>query len=148
MIAVLQRVSRAKVSVQNDIVGKVNNGLLILLGVRKDDSEDDARFLADKIAGFRIFQDRNENMNLSIADVDGSILVVSQFTLCADWRKGRRPSFTRAADPKMGNQLYGQFVKFLSSKGIPVETGCFGETMDVELVNQGPVTFVLDSREK
>ncbi|MBC8214490.1 MAG: D-tyrosyl-tRNA(Tyr) deacylase [Candidatus Marinimicrobia bacterium] len=148
MIAVLQRVSRAKVSAKNETIGEIRNGLLILLGVSKEDSESDAIFLADKIAGFRIFQDRNENMNLSIADVNGSILVVSQFTLCADWRKGRRPSFTKAAHPDDGNRLYKYFIEQLSSKGFHVETGSFGAMMDVELVNQGPVTFVLDSREK
>jgi len=148
MIAVLQRVKSAAVRIAGETVGAIDQGYLILLGVYADDLESDADFLADKIAGFRIFPDAGNNMNISILDVQGSVLVVSQFTLCGDWRKGRRPSFTKAAPPEKGAELYEYFNAKLKNKGIPVETGVFGAMMDVELVNQGPVTFVLDSKEK
>lgn len=148
MIAVLQRVSHAQVEVDQKIVGKINKGLLILLGVCKDDDESDAKFLADKISVLRIFKDENKNMNLSLQDVDGSVLVVSQFTLCGDWRKGRRPGFQKAAMPEEANRLYGYFSKLIKGKNIPVETGVFGAMMNVTLTNDGPVTFVMDSKEK
>ncbi|NQU68051.1 MAG: D-tyrosyl-tRNA(Tyr) deacylase [Candidatus Marinimicrobia bacterium] len=148
MVVVLQRVSSATVEVDDLIVGSISKGFLLLLGVYRDDTESDAKFLVDKIAGFRIFSDENRNMNLSIEDVKGSILVVSQFTLCGDWRKGKRPGFQMAAPPEEGNRLYQWFVKAMRDKGIPVETGEFGALMNVSLVNDGPVTFVLDSREK
>jgi D-aminoacyl-tRNA deacylase len=148
LIAVLQRVSESSVSVNNEIIGQIQHGLLILLGVSKEDNESDVNFLVKKISEFRIFQDKKKHMNLSICDVNGSILVVSQFTLCADWRKGRRPSFTKAAKPEYGEMLYNLFINKLSSKGISVKTGQFGATMDVKLINDGPVTFVLDSKEK
>ncbi|MFQ6610446.1 MAG: D-aminoacyl-tRNA deacylase [Fidelibacterota bacterium] len=148
MIVVLQRVSSAKVEVNNRIIGSIEHGLLVLVGVFRDDTEGDAKFLVDKIAGFRIFPDENRNMNLSIEDVNGSILVVSQFTLCGDWRKGRRPGFQLAAPPDKGIRLYNWFVNELRGKGLSVETGEFGAMMNVSLINDGPVTFVLDSREK
>ncbi len=148
MIAVVQRVSSAGVEVEQKTIGRIDKGYLVLLGVCRDDDEGDVKFLADKISGFRIFPDGNRNMNLSIHDVNGSVLVVSQFTLCGDWRKGRRPSFTRAAPPEEGNRLYELFIRELRTRNIPVETGEFGAMMNVSLVNDGPVTFVLDSKEK
>ena len=148
MIAVLQRVKSASVTVNEKIVGRINHGLLILLGISKYDTESDAQFLRDKISTFRIFPDDQKNMNLSIHDVKGSILVVSQFTLCGDWKKGRRPSFSTSAPPKMAESLYEKFCEMLIKKNIPLERGQFGAMMDVKLVNDGPVTFVMDSKEK
>ena len=148
MIVVVQRVKSASALVDGKIIGKIDQGYLILLGVAKDDTEVDAQFLADKISTFRIFSDGDKNMNLSIQDVEGSILVVSQFTLCGDWRKGRRPSFSSSAPPEKAEQLYLYFSKLLKSNNIPVKTGQFAAMMDVELVNDGPVTFVMDSKNK
>ena len=148
MIAVVQRVKSASVTVDGEIISKIPHGYLILLGVAKDDSEVDAQILADKISTFRIFCDSDKKMNLSIQDVLGSILVVSQFTLCGDWRKGRRPSFSSSARPEKAEQLYLHFSQLLKSNNIPVHTGQFAAMMDVELVNDGPVTFVIDSKNK
>ncbi len=148
MIAVIQRVHRADVTIEDRTSGCIGAGLVILLGVAAGDDESDANFLVDKISGFRIFPDEDGKMNLSIKDMGGSALVVSQFTLCGDWRKGRRPSFTKAAKPDEGEKLYEYFCKVLKVSGIPVETGEFGAMMDVSLVNNGPVTFVLDSKQK
>ena len=148
MIVVVQRVKSASVLVDGKIIGKIDQGYLILLGVAKDDTEVDAQFLANKISTFRIFSDGDKNMNLSIQDVGGSILVVSQFTLCGDWRKGRRPSFSSSAPPEKAEQLYLHFSKLLKNNNIPVKTGQFAAMMDVELVNDGPVTFVMDSKNK
>lgn len=148
MVAVIQRVNRGNVTVEGSTVGSIGSGLVILLGVDKEDVEEDADFLAGKIAGLRIFNDENQKMNLSILDVEGSALVVSQFTLCGDTNKGRRPSFVKAAAPEEGNRLYQYFMDCLSRDGVIVESGKFGAMMDVELVNAGPVTFVLNSREK
>ena len=148
MIAVLQRVSNASVSVDGTVVGKIDKGLLIFLGVSKDDNEEDIDFLSEKIPTFRIFNDKRDKMNLSLLDVKGEALVVSQFTLCGNWRKGRRPSFLDAADPELGNQLYEKFVEKLKNFGGSVKTGEFGTMMDVSLTNDGPVTFVLDSKIK
>ncbi len=148
MMAVLQRVSEANVEVQGETVGAIGTGLLILLGVSIDDSEQDAEYMAKKIAGLRIFPDQKGNMNISLQDVQGSALVVSQFTLCANCQKGKRPSFNGAAPPKVGKQLYSYFVECLKNLQVPVETGNFGAMMDVQLINQGPVTIVLDSKEK
>jgi D-tyrosyl-tRNA(Tyr) deacylase len=148
MIVVVQRVKSASALVDGKIIGKIDQGYLILLGVAKDDTEVDAQFLADKISTFRIFSDGDKNMNLSIQDVEGSILVVSQFTLCGDWRKGRRPSFSSSAPPEKAEQLYLHFSKLLKNNYIPVKTGQFAAMMDVELVNDGPVTFVMDSKNK
>ena len=147
MIAVLQRVTTGKVKIGDRIVGDIDNGLVILLGVHRDDKEEDIIFLADKVIGLRIFNDNNGKMNISLQDADGSVLVISQFTLCGDWRKGRRPSFTKAADPDKGKLLYEGFIDAVRSRGINVETGEFGAAMDVSLVNSGPVTFVLDSHD-
>ena len=148
MIAVLQRVTTGKVKIGDRIVGDIDNGLVILLGVHRDDKEEDIIFLADKVIGLRIFNDNNDKMNISLQDADGSVLVISQFTLCGDWRKGRRPSFTKAADPDKGKLLYDGFINAVRSRGINVETGEFGAAMDVSLVNSGPVTFVLDSHDR
>lgn len=148
MIAVLQRASEAKVTVGERITGEIGTGLVILLGVAQGDAEMDADFLADRIAGFRIFNDSEGKMNRSLRDISGAALVISQFTLAGDWRKGRRPSFTTAAAPEEGERLYGYFCKQLRKLEVPVETGEFGAMMDVHLVNDGPVTFVMDSRER
>ena len=145
MIAVLQRVTTGKVKIGNRIIGDIGKGLVILLGVYRDDKEEDINFLTDKIIGLRIFNDSNGKMNISLQDVKGSVLVISQSTLCGDWRKGRRPSFTKAADPDKGQLLYNGFIDAVRSRGINVKTGEFGAEMDVSLVNNGPVTFVLDS---
>ncbi len=148
MIAVVQRVRSASVTVADEIISKISHGYLILLGVAKEDSEVDAQILADKISTFRIFSDGVKKMNLSIQDVAGSILVVSQFTLCGDWRKGRRPSFSSSAPPEKAEKLYLYFSQLLKSNNIPVYTGQFAAMMNVELVNDGPVTFVMDSNDK
>ncbi len=145
MRAVLQRVSRAKVTVDGRITGEIGRGLLILLGVGKNDDEATADRLLDKVIKLRIFDDGDGKMNLSLADIDGEMLVVSQFTLYADTRKGRRPSFIDAALPQDGNRLYEYFVAKAREMTHGVETGEFGAMMDVELVNDGPVTIVLDT---
>ena len=146
MIAVLQRVSKGYVTINGEVKSTVQNGLVIFLGVVRDDAEEDVRFLTEKISGFRIFNDENEKMNLSIKDVNGSVLVISQFTLCGNWKKGRRPSFIHAAQPDKGEHLYKRFIYQLMEKEIPVESGKFGAFMSVSLINEGPVTFVLDSK--
>ncbi|MFQ6614195.1 MAG: D-aminoacyl-tRNA deacylase [Fidelibacterota bacterium] len=148
MIAVLQRVSRAAVSIDNTAVGAIEAGLVIFLGVVDRDTADDGKFLAEKIVHFRIFNDGSGKMNRSLLDVGGSVLVVSQFTLCGDWRKGRRPSFIHAAPPELGKTLYRRFMDDLRTLGVPVQKGRFGAMMEVELVNDGPVTFVLDSQQR
>lgn len=148
MRAVVQRVSRSKVTVAGEVVGSIGRGLLVLLGVEQDDVEDDALTLADKIVALRIFDDAEGKMNLSLADVAGEMLVVSQFTLLGDCRKGRRPSFVAAAAPEKANELYEAFVAAVGVQGIPVATGRFRAMMDVELVNDGPVTLLLDSRKR
>jgi D-tyrosyl-tRNA(Tyr) deacylase len=147
MISVIQRCSWGKVTVADKVVGEIENGLVILLGVQKDDTEKDADFLVNKISGLRIFADENDKMNLSIKDVSGSALVISQFTLCGDTIKGRRPSFIHAAPPEEGNRLYEYFMSELEKEGVPVQSGEFGAMMAVELVNDGPVTFVLNSKD-
>jgi len=146
MKAVLQRVSSASVTVDSAVVGDISLGLMILLGVEQGDTEQDATYLAQKSCELRIFADEAGKMNKSIREVGGSILVVSQFTLIADWRKGRRPGFTRAAAPAEGERLYLYFVEQLRNLGVEVETGIFGAHMDVSLVNDGPVTLLLDNR--
>jgi len=148
MIAVLQRASEGKVTVEDRLTGEIKTGLVILLGVALGDTEADAEFLADRIAGFRIFNDNEGKMNRSIRDVNGEILVISQFTLAGDWRKGRRPSFTSAAPPEEGQRLYIYFCEKLTQLEIPVKTGEFGAMMKVSLINDGPVTFVMDSRQQ
>lgn len=148
MIVVLQRVQNSKVVVENEIIGKIDIGLNILLGVSAEDEKADADFLAKKISAFRIFSDENRNMNLSIRDVNGSALVVSQFTLCADWRKGNRPGFSNAAKPEKAKELYEYFMEELEKYEISVQSGTFGAMMDVHILNDGPVTFVLNSKGK
>ncbi len=145
MRAVVQRVSRAQVTVNGEIAGKIGCGLVVLLGVGATDSEADANYLADKIAGLRVFEDENGKMNLDAAAVGGGILVVSQFTLYGDVRRGKRPSFDAAAPPERARQLYEYFVERIRAAGLPCETGRFQEMMQVELVNDGPVTILLDS---
>jgi len=135
----------AKVMIGSEVVGEIGKGLLIFLGVGVEDNSDDADYLASKIASLRIFSDDNGKMNLSLLETGGDALVVSQFTLWGDCRKGRRPSFTRAADPAVANDLYQRFINLLKGKGIQVAEGRFQEMMDVHLVNDGPVTMLLDS---
>jgi len=146
MRAVVQRVSEASVEVDNKIIGKINNGLLVLLGVGKDDSEEDVKYLAEKIVNLRIFDDKDGKMNLSLLDVNGELLIVSQFTLYGDCRKGRRPSYSESATPEKAEKLYNLFVDFSKKSGLKVETGRFGAYMKVSLVNDGPVTLLLDSK--
>lgn len=148
MIAVLQRVKQGSVTVNGKLVGAIKQGLVILLGVTRDDTEEDSIFLVEKSATLRIFSDDAGKMNLSLLQVGGSALVVSQFTLAGDWRKGRRPSFTHAAAPNEGERLYNLFIESLKAQSVPVQTGEFGAMMDVSLINDGPVTFVLDSKER
>jgi D-tyrosyl-tRNA(Tyr) deacylase len=145
MRAVVQRVKESKVEVKGAIVGAIGPGFLILLGVGKDDTEKDCQYLANKIAHLRIFPDSDGLMNVSILETEGSALVVSQFTLWGDTRKGRRPSFVRAASPEKAKGLYDCFIGLLRKQGIHVATGKFQEMMDVFLVNDGPVTLILDS---
>ncbi len=146
MRAVVQRVSRASVTVEDQIVGAIDRGFLILLGIADDDTQNDIIWLAAKIAGLRVFEDDDGKMNLDVKQIGGSILVVSQFTLLGDCRKGRRPAFVAAARPEMANSLYQSLVAELRGLGLTVETGQFQAHMDVELVNDGPVTLLLDSR--
>jgi D-tyrosyl-tRNA(Tyr) deacylase len=145
MRAVVQRVSRAKVTVDDNIAGEIGHGLLVLLGVGGEDQETDADYLADKIVGLRIFEDEHGKMNRSVSEVGGAVLVVSQFTLYGDVRKGRRPSFADAARPEKARTLYEYFVARVRAAGLPCETGRFQEMMDVELVNEGPITILVDS---
>ena len=141
----MQRVSRAQVVIDGEIAGQIGLGLLILLGVGHDDTEVDANYLAEKIAGVRVFEDDSGKMNRSVQDVGGSVLAVSQFTLYGDVRRGKRPSFDRASPPEKARQLYESFVARIRSTGLRCETGRFQERMKVELVNEGPVTILLDS---
>ena len=146
MRAVIQRVSRAKVTVEGRTSGEIGTGLLVLLGVGGEDDESDAAYLAEKTAGLRIFEDDGGKMNRSLVEIGGAALVVSQFTLFGDVRRGRRPSFDAAAPPALADKLYRQYTEQLRAKGVPVETGIFQAMMKVELVNEGPVTILLDSR--
>ncbi|MFZ0805767.1 MAG: D-aminoacyl-tRNA deacylase [Candidatus Sulfotelmatobacter sp.] len=148
MRAVVQRVSRAKVSVGEWTSGEIGHGLLVLLGVGHEDTEADATYLADKIAGLRIFEDAESKMNRSVIDVGGSVLAISQFTLYGDVRRGKRPSFDAAAPPDAARQLYEFFVARIQALGLRCETGRFQEMMRVELVNEGPVTILLDSKKE
>ena len=148
MKAVIQRVKSASVSVDDKIIGEIATGFLILLGVEQSDTQDDLNYLVKKTIGLRIFKDDNKNMNLSIKDVGGKALVVSQFTLCADTSRGRRPSFIKAANPEEADSMYQQFCEQLTMNNLSVQRGEFGAMMDVSLVNDGPVTIILDSREK
>ena len=146
MKAVVQRVTASSVSVDGEIVGKIDKGLNVLLGVEEDDTEKDAEVLASKIAKMRMFEDETEKMNLSVLDVDGSVLVISQFTLCADIKKGNRPSFILAAKPDKATALYEYFSSQLKENGVKkVENGVFGADMAVEISNDGPVTIIMDT---
>ena len=145
MIAVIQRCSSSSVEIDNKKISEISYGLTVLLGICTDDKEKDAEYVAKKIQTLRIFNDENRKMNLSIKDVKGSILVVSQFTLCANIKKGSRPSFINAAPPLIGKRLYDYFILYLKGTGAEVHTGEFGADMNVELINQGPATFIVDS---
>jgi D-tyrosyl-tRNA(Tyr) deacylase len=146
MRAVVQRVRRASVKVGDEITGEIGRGLLVLLGVAREDTEADADYLAEKIAGLRIFEDDAGKMNLSVMDVGGAVLAVSQFTLFGDVRRGKRPSFDAAARPERARELYEYFVDRVRGLGLRCETGRFQEMMEVELINSGPVTILLDSK--
>lgn len=148
MKAVIQRVSSASVSVDSKVIGKIDKGFLILLGVEKEDDETEARVLASKISGLRVFCDENDKMNLSLSDIDGGVLVISNFTLCGNCKKGRRPSFDNAARPETALPLYEYFCECMADAGISlVERGEFGADMKVSLLNDGPVTLIIDSKE-
>lgn len=146
MRLVIQRVNHAGVQVSGKEIASCGKGLLVLLGVTHDDSMEDVEYCASKTLGLRIFEDEYEKMNLSIQDIQGEILVVSQFTLYGDIRKGRRPSFVNSAKPDKANELYEEYVKYLQKENIPVSTGQFGADMKVELINDGPVTILVDSK--
>lgn len=145
MRAVVTRVKSASVDIAGQRVGEIEKGLLILLGVGPEDGEEQCRYLADKILGLRIFEDENGKMNRSVSDIGGSVLVVSQFTLYGDCRKGRRPSFTGAANPELGNAMYERFLELCKGAGFPPQHGQFGADMQVASVNDGPVTMLLDT---
>lgn len=145
MRAVVQRVSKASVTVEGEVAGQIGRGLLVLLGVTQDDTETDADYLAEKTAGLRVFEDADGKMNLSVIDVGGAVLAVSQFTLYGDVRRGKRPSFDAAARPEQAKALYEYFVGRIQAMGLRCETGVFQAMMDVELINSGPVTILLDS---
>ncbi len=145
MRAVIQRVKKSSVSINNEIIGEIGPGLLVLLGVAKGDDTGNAEYLADKITNLRIFEDENNKMNRSLLETRGEMLVVSQFTLLGDCRKGRRPSFVNAAEPDKANNLYEHFVNQVRRNGIQVKTGQFRAMMDVSLINDGPVTLIVES---
>lgn len=146
MRAVVQRVSQARVVIDGSVVGEIQRGLLVLLGVTHADTVEQARWLAEKIVGLRIFADAEDKMNLGVADVQGGVLIVSQFTLHGDCSKGKRPSFIDAARPEVAIPLYEEFINAVKAQGVPVATGRFGATMAVELTNDGPVTLIIDSK--
>lgn len=146
MRAVVQRVSKASVKVDGNITGKIGKGLLVFLGVCDDDTNEDLVYLADKITGLRIFEDENEKMNLSLEDIKGEILIVSQFTLFGDCRKGKRPSFSQAGNPAYAEKMYEEFISYINKKNFNTQKGVFGADMKVELLNDGPVTMLLDSK--
>jgi D-tyrosyl-tRNA(Tyr) deacylase len=146
MRAVIQRVSEARVRIGDEVVGQVGPGLLVLLGVAKSDSGEKARWLADKIVSLRIFNDEEGKMNRDVAEIEGAILIVSQFTLYGDCSKGRRPSFIDAAPPEMAIPLYEAFINAIKAHGVPTQTGRFGAMMKVELINDGPVTLIIDTK--
>lgn len=148
MRAVVQRVSRAEVRVAGEVTGRIGRGLVVLLGVGRDDSEAEAAWMLDKIAGLRIFADDAGKMNLGLEDIGGGLLVVSQFTLYGDTRKGRRPSFIDAAPPELASALYDRFIELARARGLDVGTGVFQAMMDVDLVNDGPVTLIVESPDR
>lgn len=146
MRAVVQRVSNSKVVVDGSVIGEIGNGLTVLLGVEEGDGEEDARYIADKVVNLRIFEDENDKLNLSVLDVKGELLVISQFTLLGDCRKGRRPNFMAAAKPEAAVELYDKFIEYCREYGINVETGIFQAHMLLSIDNDGPVTILLDSK--
>lgn len=145
MRAVVQRVLEANVAVDGEVIGSIGNGLLVFLGVGEGDTDADLKYIADKVTGLRVFSDENDKMNLSVTDIGGEILVISQFTLYGDCRKGRRPNFTSAMQPDTAKAMYEDFVRYVSEQGIRTECGRFGADMKVSLINDGPVTLLLDS---
>ncbi|ASK63093.1 D-tyrosyl-tRNA(Tyr) deacylase [Virgibacillus phasianinus] len=148
MRAIIQRAKNASVTVNDNVSGKIDDGLVMLLGVTHDDTIEDAKYIVNKAVNLRIFEDANQKMNLSLKDVNGGVLSISQFTLYANTQKGRRPSFVDAAKPEHANELYLAANRLMADQGIPVETGIFGEMMNVQLTNVGPATFILDSNDK
>lgn len=144
MKVLIQRVKCASVTIDNELYSMINKGILAFVGIEKGDTIEQVQKMAKKISGLRIFSDENDKMNLSILDIKGEMLIVSQFTLCGDCKKGTRPSFDKSAPPDIANKLYENFVKEVQNYGIKIGTGVFGATMDVELINDGPVTFMLD----
>ncbi|BCN29708.1 D-aminoacyl-tRNA deacylase [Anaeromicropila herbilytica] len=148
MRIVIQRVKKASVQVNEKVIGEINHGLLVLLGVGQDDTEEDLNYLVNKLIGMRIFEDNEGKMNCSIQDVKGSLLIISQFTLFANCKKGNRPNFMEAGDRELSFKLYKQFIQRCKDTGIPTEQGEFGADMDISLINQGPVTITLDSRNR
>ncbi|CAN7563479.1 D-aminoacyl-tRNA deacylase [Paenibacillus sp. LjRoot56] len=146
MRVVVQRCKNAEVTVNNQTIGRIEQGLMLLVGITHEDTEHDAKYLADKVAGLRIFEDKTGKMNLSVLETGGAILSVSQFTLYGDCRKGKRPNFMSAARPEQAEPLYQEFNRLLREQGLQVETGAFGEMMDVSLTNWGPVTLMIDSK--
>jgi D-tyrosyl-tRNA(Tyr) deacylase len=146
MRVVVQRCKNAEVTVNNQTIGRIEQGLMLLVGITHEDTEHDAKYLADKVAGLRIFEDETGKMNLSVIETGGAILSVSQFTLYGDCRKGKRPNFMSAARPEQAEPLYQEFNRLLREQGLQVETGAFGEMMDVSLTNWGPVTLMIDSK--
>ena len=148
MRAVVQRVKRASISADGNLINKIDKGLLVFLGVEDGDSEEDLNYLVNKVCGLRIFEDTDEKMNLSLKDIDGELLVISQFTLLGDVRKGRRPSFSAAASPEIGEEYYEKFLEKCRLENIETKSGVFGADMDIDLLNDGPVTILLDSRRK
>lgn len=148
MKAVIQRAKDASVTAGEEVTGQIDDGFVVLLGVTHEDTIEDARYLVNKLVNLRIFEDENEKMNLSLIDVGGSVLSISQFTLYGDTRKGRRPNFLNAAKPDQANELYEAFNQLIREQDITVETGQFGAMMDVQFTNAGPVTLILDSKDK
>ena len=146
MVAVIQRCSKSSVKVDNEIIARIESGLIVLLGVCSDDSIKDVDYIANKIVSLRIFNDQKGKMNLSINETSRSVIIVSQFTLCANIKKGSRPSFLNGAPPKIGEELYKHLISSLTKSGLNVQTGKFGAMMDVQLVNNGPATFIIDSK--
>ena len=146
MRAVIQRVKSSSVAVGDELIGEIGNGLLVLLGIAASDRIDDAKYIADKIVNLRIFEDGDHKLNRSLIDMGGEMLVVSQFTLLGDCKKGRRPSFVKAAPPELANELYRQFVEHVRQKDVTVKTGRFQTMMEVSLINDGPVTLIVDSK--
>lgn len=146
MKVVLQRVKEAYVTVEKKIVGKIKRGVCLLVGIEQADSEEDARYLTNKIVELRIFPDKDRKMNLSLLDIKGEVLVISQFTLAGSVKKGRRPSFDKAEAPEKAERLFDYFVRLIRERGVTVETGLFRMLMDVHLINEGPVTFILETK--